>query len=912
MPDLVKLHESIRTRKGGSRWGVGFASSYLKHIEATCQPTEVFDCSPDEWAAAMKKAESDLTYCDEASGIDETVLSALGEEKRDKLGRKTELVPLVKGFSKKEAEGACFVFDCTITTIDEDRDGDILEPKGAQIDMAGPLLAHHCPVSVLGKPLKLLQQNSKRVREREAIMDFPFGRDIAQFIEFKALRRMSHGFLPTKWEERKGGDEEEFPGWHFHEYEVMERSVVSVASNRGALIDAWNTLGEKGFHTPYGIALAKSAYDERKVVVPGCSMKTTIGDFSQELKASSVTDLVELNRAVLDDEDSGGAHAVDEDRDEGEEIRGTIPGNPSGGTGEGTDGDWKKPTLSDFTDKSWDNLTASEKSKISKHYAWKNGDKFADLHLPHHFASSGKASLNGVRNALARAGQVSGIGDDLEKVRVHLRAHLPKSASVDSWLRKDLGPTFDVNQEHLEPSKLEYDWVSRFIGCQVKHLFYTRTFIPSIQIGSWLTGLRELTRDYHIEDTRNIDPSGKERPPKYEVIQLNSKTSDDFLVDGMVFYSGSGRNFVINLTPDWSGLSVSMYTSTKDKDFNRELITRTWRWSKDHNFLKGEAFGLCGGFIDKTDERWDDLFLPEQNRGPVERLVRQMNSKGSQALNRGMILMGPPGTGKTLSARIVRNQAEATFIWVSARDFYHAGRYGTFMLAFDMARDLAPSIICFEDVDNWMDNFTEDLLKTEMDGMSQSKGVATILTTNYPERIPDSLIDRPGRFHDVLAFDLPDLKLRQAMLKRWLPEASDVEVSKAAKRLEGYSGAHLHELARYAKTIQEEEELSVGDALTKAIEKVEQQRELINSSQLSGSHHQPHRSVPAIRKHATLPWIESKMVVDDETVICADDVSGWLKTADIASVERVASLAMSRIKQLEAARFDEYLATIFS
>ena len=438
MPDLEKLHESIRSRKSGSRWGVGLASSYLKHIEATCQPTEVFDCSPDEWASAMKAAESKLTYCDEASGIDGVVLSALGEEKRDKLGRKLELVPLVKGFSKKEAEGACFVFDCTITTIDEDRDGDILEPKGARIDLEGPLLAHHCPVSVLGKPLKVIQQNSKRVREREAIIDNPFGRDIAQLIEFRALRRMSHGFLPFKWEERKGEDEDEFPGWHFHEYEIMERSVVSVASNRGALIDAWNTLGEKGFYTPYGKALAKSAYDERQVIVPGCSITHTVGDASVELKAPTVADLVELDRAVLDDQESGGSHAVDEDRDEGEEIRGTIPGNPSGGTGEGTDGEWKKPTLSDFTDKSWDDLTTSEKGKISKHYAWKNGNKFADLHLPHHFASSGKASLNGVRNALARAGQVSGIGDDLEKVQAHLRAHLPKKEQVYAEYTKEV------------------------------------------------------------------------------------------------------------------------------------------------------------------------------------------------------------------------------------------------------------------------------------------------------------------------------------------------------------------------------------------------------------------------------------------------------------------------------------------
>jgi hypothetical protein len=31
----------------------------------------------------------------------------------------------------------------------------------------------------------------------------------------------------------------------------------------------------------------------------------------------------------------------------------------------------------------------------------------------------------------------------------------------------------------------------------------------------------------------------------------------------------------------------------------------------------------------------------------------------------------------------------------------------------------------------------------------------TILTTNFSEQLPDALIDRPGRFHDVPNFDLP-------------------------------------------------------------------------------------------------------------------------------------------------------------
>ena len=175
---------------------------------------------------------------------------------------------------------------------------------------------------------------------------------------------------------------------------------------------------------------------------------------------------------------------------------------------------------------------------------------------------------------------------------------------------------------------------------------------------------------------------------------------------------------------------------------------------------------------------------------------------------------------------------------------WKSGIYGAFTHAFDMGRELAPSILCFEDVDSWMDRgSTLDLLKTEMDGMARSSGVVTLLTTNYPEQIPEALIDRPGRFHDVLLFDLPDRKTRESMLAAWLPEATAKDRAKAADRLDGYSGAHVYELCCYAKTIREEDDsLSVGDALIKAVEKIEEQRELINGVQLEGSHYKPTRS----------------------------------------------------------------------
>jgi SpoVK/Ycf46/Vps4 family AAA+-type ATPase len=200
-------------------------------------------------------------------------------------------------------------------------------------------------------------------------------------------------------------------------------------------------------------------------------------------------------------------------------------------------------------------------------------------------------------------------------------------------------------------------------------------------------------------------------------------------------------------------------------------------------------------------------------------------------------------TGKTLSGRIIRNLAKGTFIWVSSRDFHMSGSFGGISFAFEMAKELSPSILFIEDVDNWLSERTVDLLKTEMDGISRSSGVLTILTTNFPERLPEALIDRPGRFHDVLHFAQPTKEVRAQMLAKWLPNVPESERLQAAAQTEGYSGAHVYELAAFAKMLHEQDEMNETLALREAIKKVEEQRDLITAIQLEGSNYKPRRDL---------------------------------------------------------------------
>jgi HK97 family phage prohead protease len=84
-----------------------------------------------------------------------------------------------------------------------------------------------------------------------------------------------------------------------------------------------------------------------------------------------------------------------------------------------TDKAWTKPTLADFTDKAWGDLTAAEKKKIGSHFAWAPADAatFGDLKLPYK-EPDGTINLNAVRNALARLDQTEGIpAEEKAKIR---------------------------------------------------------------------------------------------------------------------------------------------------------------------------------------------------------------------------------------------------------------------------------------------------------------------------------------------------------------------------------------------------------------------------------------------------------------------------------------------------------------
>lgn len=451
------------------------------------------------------------------------------------------------------------------------------------------------------------------------------------------------------------------------------------------------------------------------------------------------------------------------------------------------------------------------------------------------------------------------VADADERQPIRWAKSLPEC--FDREPRMEGGKLFDPAGEKLRAATLMHEWVSKYLEVPVKRICESHASVPSAKVGAWLTALDAKLTGAKVDDVRNIS-GDVERPPQYEAIQLTSAKSDTFLVDGTRFARFPEMKCVLAVEPTYFGLQATLYTDLDSRDANINFFNGVQRQANEYKFLKGEAFSLSGDFLTRDGSTtWDDVFLVKKNETAVRHATAMLQEKGADMPSRGVLMLGPPGSGKTMSGRAMMNECKgATFIWVAARDFYMCGSFGGFSYAFDMAKELAPSIIFFEDVDNWMRDTAIDLLKTEMDGLTQNKGILTVLTTNHPEQLPKALIDRPGRFHDVLLFDNPTEAVRDKMIARWLPDADAKQRSAAVKRTDGWSGAHVYELCAYAKGTAEQDKLETGEALVKSLDKIAEQRDLIDEVQGRRSRYEP----MAWERAATDLWLKGK-AADEET-----------------------------------------------
>jgi len=740
-----------------------------------------------------------------------------------------------KDISIKEGERAAIRL---ISTANLDRDGEILIPKGVMLDdfrqAPSVLYAHDYKGLPIGSDqwIKIVPQG---ILAKTAYARHQFAEDVYQCVKDKHLRSNSVGFIPVeavppeekkRFEECQDILEKEYDVSReesgkataiYAKWILLEHSDVPVASNAQSL----NIAVSKGILNLQSERLKKDleveiVKDEDIIIleehdpdksIPEEKIKRDDGIIEVELDAFTEEEKEEIDYRV-----EKGKEAIAELRKEGKITK--IITKPE------TPADYHRiPVESPDKHKGHRirTITISAPKGIKALYCGECKKVITYL-------------FDVEKWSMARA-QAWVKENHKKELEEYIQKIMEGEPQYKERWNKSFSKLFDVaSTQSPTPLRFHYQLYEKFLECKVKEIFQNGYSIPGPLLGTYLAGFKKMLGEFDLKDTRKFVWDGSEVPPNYEVIQLNSQKSDDFLIDGMCFYEGEKKPLIVNFSPDWYGLTVTLTTSNGNKEWNKQLLDKVHGWVYENNFLRGEKFSLSGEFLHEPDDDWDNLILDERYKDSIRKSANFLEKKGKNFTARGLLFIGPPGTGKTKTGRVLMNELDATFIWVSSKDFRHIGPLRALVLGFSLARNLAPSVLFLEDIDTWLRGemeYVTDLIKTEMEGINQHKGIITILTSNYPEKLPDALLDRPGRFHHIVKFELPKKELREEMLKMWAGDIGEELLKEITEKTDGFSGAHIKELVEFARMIAEEDEIEIGEALLKSLEKLMEQRELI-------------------------------------------------------------------------------------
>jgi SpoVK/Ycf46/Vps4 family AAA+-type ATPase len=229
--------------------------------------------------------------------------------------------------------------------------------------------------------------------------------------------------------------------------------------------------------------------------------------------------------------------------------------------------------------------------------------------------------------------------------------------------------------------------------------------------------------------------------------------------------------------------------------------------------VQGEILVFHDGCFEKDKQLFDSIKTTTfENLILPDLLKRQVQNDFQQFFNsreiyerygipwkRGALFIGPPGNGKTHTLKALVNQLGRPCLYI--RSFKSDDTEQENMSeVFKRARTMSPCVLVLEDLDSMIDDQNRSFFLNELDGFQTNTGVVVLATTNHPDRLDPSILDRPSRFDRKYYFELPREKERFAYIAKWNQDlqaemrVSERGASAVVKKTEGFSFAYLKEL----------------------------------------------------------------------------------------------------------------------
>ena len=300
----------------------------------------------------------------------------------------------------------------------------------------------------------------------------------------------------------------------------------------------------------------------------------------------------------------------------------------------------------------------------------------------------------------------------------------------------------------------------------------------------------------------------------------------------------------------WQGLTFSVVLVTFDFERHWVIVGQTivecerfftavcrWNASPDNSFVVFDAgsFQRDDSLREQVRARtFDRLSLPKTIFDPIEQQLvaffdqKELFERLHLTWKRGAIFHGPPGNGKSLTLQALINRLEKPVIYVRSLKtsrWDDTTEHECLRRIFNRARQIAPCVVVWEDIDSLITHDNRAAFLNEMDGFRGLEGVLSLATTNHLDKLDDAISNRPNRFDVKIHFEKPNREAVEKYFKfcneRMAADRSISEngIKEAALAAKGLSYAHLQEAVRCAAVLQLSN-LEPDEALVNAIHQV--------------------------------------------------------------------------------------------